>query len=409
MNILVITQMYSQPDDVGDNKPTKTVNYFAREWVSMGHNVLVMHCPSKFPLICYLLPRYFLDRVSGRVSTMTPSKSSRKILYNTENGIIVFRLPMFKFYPGMSFSKGRVKNQAKRISEILQKRDFHPDIVAGHFANPSTELVSLLAGYYRAKSSIVFHHDCTIQNIIKYRLKKSVDKIGAIGARSILEAKQIQVDLNLDKLPFVCYSGAPNDAVEAADRKCYKMDFQNGIRHIYVGSLIKRKYLDRTIKAFISTKGPNDILTVIGGGPEEIGLKNLTKTIDETGSVHFLGRISRSKVLKEKKEAPVFTLISDGETFGMVYIEAMLQGCLVIASKGGGFDGIIMDGVNGFLCNPGDEEMLKAIYKKIKTLSDSERNTIGQNAIDTAIHFSEKEVAERYLNDILNNQKCEAI
>ena len=202
---------------------------------------------------------------------------------------------------------------------------------------------------------------------------------------------------------------SPNDAVEAADRKCHKMDFQNGIRHIYVGSLIKRKYLDRTIKAFISTKGPNDILTVIGGGPEEIGLKNLTKTIDETGSVHFLGRISRSKVLKEMKEAQVFTLISDGETFGMVYIEAMLQGCLVIASKGGGFDGIIMDGVNGFLCNPGDEEMLKAIYKKIQTLSDSERNTIGQNAIDTAIHFSEKKVAERYLNDILNNQKCEAI
>jgi DeoR/GlpR family transcriptional regulator of sugar metabolism len=53
-------------------------------------------------------------------------------------------------------------------------------------------LVSLLAGYYRAKSSIVFHHDCTLQNIKKYHLKKTVNGIGAIGARSILEAKQIQ-------------------------------------------------------------------------------------------------------------------------------------------------------------------------------------------------------------------------
>ena len=53
MNILVITQMYSQPDDVGDNKPTKTVNYFAKEWIAMGHKVVVMHCPSKFPYIYY--------------------------------------------------------------------------------------------------------------------------------------------------------------------------------------------------------------------------------------------------------------------------------------------------------------------------------------------------------------------
>jgi len=242
-------------------------------------------------------------------------------------------------------------------------------------------LVSLLAGYYRAKSSIVFHHDCTLQNIKKYHLKKTVNGIGAIGARSILEAKQIQVDLKLEKLPFVCYSGAPNDAVDAAEKECHKMDFQYGIRHIYVGSLIKRKHLDTTIKAFVSVKGPNDTLTVIGGGPEEQSLKNLTKTVDKTGSVQFLGRISRSQVLEEMKEAQIFTLISDRETFGMVYIEAMLQGCLVIASKGGGFDGIIMDGVNGFLCNPGDKDMLKAIYKKIQTLSESERNTIGQNSL----------------------------
>ena len=56
MNILIITQMYSQPDDVGANKPTRTVNYFAKEWVAAGHKVVVMHCPSKFPLIYYMMP-----------------------------------------------------------------------------------------------------------------------------------------------------------------------------------------------------------------------------------------------------------------------------------------------------------------------------------------------------------------
>ena len=104
-------------------------------------------------------------------------------------------------------------------------------------------------------------------------------------------------------------------------------------------------------------------------------------------------------------EAQVFTLISHGETYGMVYIEAMLQGCLTIASKGEGFDGIIRDGENGFICAPGDQDELEKTYKKIGEMTIDERNRIGQAAIDTAIHFSEKEVAERYLNDILINQR----
>ena len=56
MNILVITQLYPQPDDVGDNKPTRTVEYFAKEWVKSGNKVIVAHCPSRFPFIFYLIP-----------------------------------------------------------------------------------------------------------------------------------------------------------------------------------------------------------------------------------------------------------------------------------------------------------------------------------------------------------------
>ena len=42
-------------------------------------------------------------------------------------------------------------------------------------------------------------------------------------------------------------------------------------------------------------------------------------------------------------------MISQGEAFGLVYLEAMARGCITIASRGEGFDGIIKDGINGFL------------------------------------------------------------
>ena len=405
MNILVITQLYPQPDDVGDNKPTRTVEYFAKEWVKSGNRVVVAHCPSKFPFAFYLIPPAIKNKLAGATSNIFPPLKSRKKIVREKFGIKVYRFPMLKLLPGRGYSPKKMLDQANEISRCLKKERFKPELIVGHFANPSTELTAILAKRYHAKSSIVFHHDCTESNIIKYRLPDNVRQIGAVGARSVIEVTEVKERLRLPVLPFVCYSGAPNDAVQAAKKVCDKQDFSDGIRYIYVGSLIKRKHLDVVIKAFLKVSSEHDVLMVVGGGPEEKSLRELAKNLNAGSKVEFTGRIPREQVLNKMGEAQIFTLISDGETFGMVYIEAMLQGCLTIASKGGGFDGLIQDGVNGFICEPGNQEYLEKIYKRIKNMSFEERNKIGQKAIDTAIHYSEKEVAERYLQDILNNQR----
>lgn len=402
MNILIITQMYSQPDDVGDNKPTKTVNYFAKEWAKQGHKVIVMHCPSKFPLPFYYIPNFIKERFAGRISTMVPPVESRRSIHRVENGVEVYRLPMLKMKPGASYSDKTMKRYARIIENTLIKVGFIPELVTGHFANPSVQLVAILSKRYNAKSSIVFHHDCSVDSIIKYRIKENIKSIGAIGVRSIIEAEKVKELLDLKKPPFVCCSGVPDDAICAAEQECIKHDYSKGTSYIYVGSLIKRKHLDAVIQAFKNVSDYNDSLIIIGGGPEEDYLKRLA---GNDKRIHFKGRIPRDDVFNEMKASNVFTLISDSETYGMVYIEAMLQGCLTIASKGEGFDGIIKDGVNGFLCEPGNQKQLEKIYKRIRKMTTEERNRIGQAAIDTAIHYSESEVAERYLNDILENQR----
>ncbi len=45
---------------------------------------------------------------------------------------------------------------------------------------------------------------------------------------------------------------------------------------------------------------------------------------------------------------------SRNEAFGLVYFEAMARGCIIITSRKEGFDGIIQDGVNGFLFKASD-------------------------------------------------------
>ena len=405
MNILIVTQMYPQPSKKIE---TNTVEYFAKEWVAMGHTVKVFHCPSKFPLIYYHLPQFVYKKLPQNRFFNLPSDDSRSKLHRTEFGIDIYRLPVFKWLPGQALSDRKMAYYSKQIIKTCKEIGFVPDLVAGHFANPSLGIVSRLTKIYSSKSSIVFHHDCTERNIKKYGIKENIRNINAIGARSVIEANDIRNRLELAKTPFVCCSGAPNDAVQNAERVCKKHNYKNGIHFIYVGTLIIRKHVAETIIAFNEFQKSNDgehILEIIGAGSEEENLKNLVNQLGIIEKVIFTGRVPREEVICKMKEGQVFTLISHGETFGIVYIEAMLQGCLTIASRGEGFDGIIQDGINGFICEAGNSEALAQVYRRIALMSEEERNRIGQAAIDTALHYSEREVAERYLNDILENQR----
>ncbi len=403
MKLLVITQIYPQPDDEGDDKPTRTVEYFAREWVNDGHNVLVIHCPSRFPTMFYFIPSWLRNWVSKKTNTFIPTFSSTRIIKRKEFGIRVIRHPLFKLFPGMAYSKKRISNYSDSLCKYLDKHEFVPDVVLGHFANPSLEIVANVAEYYNARSSIVFHKDCGIGNIKKYRIKENINRVSAVGTRSIMESREVYSKLDLKEAPFVCYSGVPNNLVKEAMDACDRHSFDNEIVHLFVGGMIKRKCLYETIVAFNNVYKDNNraFLRIIGGGPEEKNIKNAIASMGNS-RINLLGTKNRDDVQKEMKKTNVFTMISKNETFGMVYLEAMLQGCIVIASFGGGFDGIIQNGVNGFLCEAGNIDMLSDVYRHINSLTKEERNIIGNNAIETAKKYSERNVALRYLQDVIN-------
>ena len=100
------------------------------------------------------------------------------------------------------------------------------------------------------------------------------------------------------------------------------------------------------------------------------------------------------------KDADVFVLISEHETFGLVYLEAMLQGCITVAAWEGSVDGIIKDGVNGFLCKQDDPEDLAAVIKKIVQLAPDKLQEISKKAQQTALEYTDSKVAARYLAEI---------
>ena len=95
-------------------------------------------------------------------------------------------------------------------------------------------------------------------------------------------------------------------------------------------------------------------------------------------------------------------MISEEETFGLVYLEAMSMGCITIASRNEGMEGIIEDGVNGFLCKAGDEHELSEIINRVNGMSIEELMCISNKARETAEKLTDEKVAQLYFNQLVS-------
>lgn len=94
--------------------------------------------------------------------------------------------------------------------------------------------------------------------------------------------------------------------------------------------------------------------------------------------VSFIERPDADALLSLYQHANVFVLPSDEEGFGMVVIEAMACGVPVVATRCGGPDGIITDGVDGYLVSRDDATAMSA------RLAELLQNPVRNAAMGTA-------------------------
>ena len=153
----------------------------------------------------------------------------------------------------------------------------------------------------------------------------------------------------------------------------------------------KRKNIDKVILALKNLEGFE--LTVIGDGSLR---KNLEK-LDT--NVNFTGALPHNEVIAKMRDSDIFILPSTGETFGMVYLEAMACGCITIATKDDGVDGIIKNQENGFLTIPISTEIRK-LLQFIKSMEDDRLKVLRYNSFSTIQTYTKTRCCEHYLQQI---------
>jgi glycosyltransferase involved in cell wall biosynthesis len=160
---------------------------------------------------------------------------------------------------------------------------------------------------------------------------------------------------------------------------------------LYVGRLSPEKQID-SLRAVLGAV-PNARLAIVGGGPSKRSLQ----TRFAGWPVFFAGYLTGRRLGEAMASVDALLLPSKTETLGLVLMEAMASGSVVIGANAGGIPDVIEHEVNGFLYDPIDEAELVAAVRRIAKEPEL-CQTIRRNARRQAENWSWAAATEQLLS-----------
>lgn len=162
---------------------------------------------------------------------------------------------------------------------------------------------------------------------------------------------------------------------------------------ISVARLFPQKSQQLLIEAFaqVSNRFPDWKLVIYGEGPRRQSLQLVIDHLKLTDRVLLPGRTEQ--VIDKLNRAKIFALSSDYEGLSNAMVEAVCVGLPVISTHVSGTDELVLDGINGYVVDVGDEKAMAQAFERLmanerligKFGSESKRMA-EQFRLDTIVH-----------------------
>lgn len=160
---------------------------------------------------------------------------------------------------------------------------------------------------------------------------------------------------------------------------------------LFVGRLEKRKGIEALLAAVprLLDRHPDLAVTIAGDDtiPNERGMAYKDEFLRAHSGMPFLdrvrfeGKVDDDRLFGLYAGCDVFTSPSTYESFGLIFLEAMMFGKPVVGCRSGGMPEIIEDGASGLLAEPGDADSLFACLDRL--VGDAPlRRTFGERALE---------------------------
>ena len=384
MKILIHATLCPEGEAEKRQNTTMFMHYYAAEWVKQGHEVLVVHHKVHFP-------RWMVR--AGRIVGRMPGFSIIRDYLNgygedddrsfERDGVPIVRMGLGKIIPRTLFSDRIIKQRARKVGEFLADRRFVPDIVLCDFINPGlfvalemrTEITAPVCAVIHNTDEAYFHRPLTSKVALD-----AARRADALAFRSRHSADGFFQAFFTPESWFLMPSGIPANMM----RKPESVIPRTRVRcFLCVARLVPSKRVDAVIRAFGALPYDDLALTIIGDGVERVSLLRLAAEQRNAAAISFLNDLTRKEVLAQMENADCFALVSERETFGMVYIEAMSTGAIPIGSTDEGASDFVRPGENGFLVPAGDCDALRARMEALIQMDEDQIAALSRAAADT--------------------------
>jgi len=322
---------------------------------------------------CYHLCTRLRDHVDLEVLT---SNTGRLTVEEVIDGVKVVRVGRYAQMASTPVSPGL----------FLRLRRARADIVHVHLPNPMAEIAYLLA---RPPGKLVaaYHSDIIRQKHL-FKLYRHINEAFLSRADAIIASTPQNVEHSpvlsrfKGRTRVIPYGVNPDDFVMTPERRIRVGELRErfGPRVVFfVGRHVYYKGIQHLIRAMKSV----DAHLVIGSdGPLTTELERLTRSLELTSRVTFVGRIADEDLPCFYHASDVFCLpsVERSEAFGIVQLEAMACGVPVVSTRlTTGVVYVNRDGLTGLLVPPADSEALAEALNRL--LGDERfRRKLGEQA-----------------------------
>ena len=266
---------------------------------------------------------------------------------------------------------GLLQFWCKQMYRLVEKHWGKPDVLHSHFY-----FMGAIAAQLPALSGVPLVH-----TEHSSKLNKSLDAISsldkklaqkAFAAASVITAVSTayadrlcqNFGIHAQVVPNVLALASPKRASQITESPHHRL---TNFTWISVGRLIESKGMMTLLEAFAEALkvDANQQLQIVGDGPYRGALQTQIEQLHLTDKVKLLGAMPRNKVQEYLANAHAFVLLSQSETFGVSYIEAMALGLPVVATRCGGPSDFV-NATNGCLVPVGDATKATEAMCKVK-------------------------------------------
>jgi len=383
-SILIVTALYPESANISRLDQTYAIHNLVKYW---KNDILIVVKPV---------------RVRIRNLAKWPRLCSSDI-----DGIHVLAIPFFQI---PFFDKPFLFFFLLSLKRTLKYFKFMPEVIISHY-DLSHIIASKVKKYFDIPHVAVVHFTDLKRILEKKSIGKKIRRALFYSDRICFRSAQLKkrfVELMGDKVNgrtmSIIASGIEKTEILSRERFHEKITDRN-FQIITVASLKKRKNISNVIDALATMRDLPWTYQIIGNGSECAKLESHIHAYDLTDRISLTGLLDHAEVMRRMESSEIFILPSEGETFGLVYLEAMAKGCVVIALKNDGVDGVIIDGINGFLCDTSSKQDISTALRRVFSVDNRKLSELLDATYNTICAYSETDRSSIYrsvIQDVMN-------